>query len=36
LTEEATPRETDRRATPTEAGKRSIGRQSHQTLFCRL
>ena len=36
LTEEATPQETDRKPTPTEAGKGSIEGQSNQTLFCRL
>ena len=36
LTEEATCRQPDRRAAPTEAGKGSIGGQSNQTLFCRL
>ena len=29
-------RQPDRRAAPTEARKRSIGKQSNQTLFCRL
>jgi hypothetical protein len=36
LTEEATCRQLDRRATPTEAGKWSIGKQSYKVLFCRL
>ena len=33
LTEEATPRETNRRAAPTEAGEMSIGKQSYKVLF---
>ena len=36
LTEEATCRQPNRRAVSTEAGKGSIGKQSNQTLFCRL
>ena len=36
LAEEATCRQPDRSAVSTEAGKGSIGKQSNQTLFCRL
>ena len=36
LAEEATCRQPDRSAVSTEAGKVSIGKQSNQTLFCRL
>ena len=36
LAEEATCRQPDRSAVSTEAGKGSVGKQSNQTVFCRL